>query len=133
MKATNYARKLKALKLETRLEKAVRNAVLDQTAPDEVEGWLNDLMEHGCQCGMVSGLVYYDDTAAFYNRHKDDINTLLSETLESTGFKSAHDVFGNKLQESDPLFLGTHNQNLMAWFAFEETARKLACEIGIEI
>ena len=93
--------------------------------------YLQDVIQHGCVSGMVSGLIYYDDTRRFFVDHKEEINHLLTEILESTGL-SVSELFGNKWDDADPLALDTQNQNLLVWFAYEETARAVLEEQGIE-
>jgi hypothetical protein len=113
------------------LKKQVVSIILSEA--DDVEIYLTDLSNHGCGSGMVSALIYYSATLKFYETHKEGINELLQEALSDFGFKSPFDLFGDKLDSEDPLFLETTNQNLLAWFAFEETARQVAAEIGLEI
>ena len=85
---------------------------------------IDELMSHGCQSGMVSGLIYYTDTTKFFEAHKAEINELLKEVLSSTGLDTA-ELFGDKWDTDDPLCMDTTNQNLLAWFGFEETVRAL--------
>lgn len=68
----------------------------------------NDMV---CINGSVSSLIYYDDTTAFYDRHEEEILELAKEYLF----------------EQSPVELGglKYYKNNMAWFAFEETARKV--------
>jgi len=89
---------------------------------DSIEQAGNDLLEHGCQSGIVSNLIYYTDTCKFYQNHRDEISRLLYEMLESTGL-SIPELFGEKWDKEDPLALEQYNQNSLAWFAFEETVR----------
>ena len=35
-------------------------------------------------------------------------------------------MFGDNYDDSDPMNLDTHNRNLFAWYAYEETARRIA-------
>ena len=83
----------------------------------EAEGWYKDLMQGGCKSGMVGGLIYYKDTHEFYNEYADEIDEILDEIAEETGeeVKPEHD-----------------RRNFYAWLGFEEMARKIAIEIGIE-
>lgn len=83
------------------------------------DGALDDLLEHGCQSGMVSDLIYYCDTVAFYRRHKAEIDGLVKE-LGGSPSKLFRDW-----DSTDPFADDTHNQNLLAWFGFEETARRI--------
>ena len=85
---------------------------------------IDELMAHGCQSGMVSGLIYYTDTTKFFEEHKGEINELLKELLSSTG-GSAEEIFSGKWDNNDPLCMDKYNQNFLAWFGFEETVRAL--------
>jgi len=98
-------------------------AVVAQEALDTVsecypiKSWFNDLLSHGCICGMISSLIYYQDTAAFFDKYYEDIIWLKTEYEESTGLsmKIPHQV-----------------KNHLAWFAFEETARQMADALGLD-
>ncbi|MDE6473647.1 MAG: hypothetical protein K2L70_00910 [Clostridia bacterium] len=84
-----------------------------------------DILYHGCVSGIVSELIYYSDTLKFYKKYKDEINSLLSEQMQSMGCFSLKDIFGKNFDDEDPLIIDTHNQNLMAWYGFEETLRNI--------
>ena len=116
---------------ETDLEKAVQRICNDYAEDyyDGVVGFLKDL-QYGCASGIVAELVYYSDTVKFYKKHQDEIEETLAEMLENTGL-SINELF-QEWEASDPLGNGEVNQNYLAWFAFEETARKLADNNGIE-
>ena len=85
---------------------------------------IDELMTHGCQSGTVSGLIYYADTTKFFEDHKGEINELLKDTLWSAGLTCV-ELFGDKWNSDDPLCMDTNNQNLLAWFGFEESVRAL--------
>lgn len=125
---------LRDLRAKDQLEKTVKG-MLEEYAEDydgNLEEFLNDLFHGGCQSGLISELIYYKDTTSFYQRHKKEIGRLLADTLEETGFKSPSELFGDKWNTEDPLAQEDMNQNLLTWFAFEETARKLAYRIGYQ-
>ena len=119
--------------------------LVEKTLKDEVQEWLEDvavdydnydkkqplkeLAEHGCQSGIVGGLIYYADTAAFYKKHRGEINEMLKEAMDGTGLNIG-ELFGDKWDKEDPLALENSNQNLLAWFGFEETARELLADIA---
>ena len=121
---------------KTKLEKAVQ-AEINRHAQDYADtgakGFLKDLIQGGCRSGMVGSLVYYKDTIPFYKKHKAEITAMLKETLSDTGIKSPAELFGDKWDTEDIFAEETTNQNLLAWFGFEETARKIASDNGIEI
>ncbi|MCT7596127.1 DUF7222 domain-containing protein [Aliarcobacter butzleri] len=126
--------KIKNYKVETGLEKEVKKIILNNVNKDYIESFFNDLLQYGCVSGMVSELVYYSDTLKFFKKHKEDINDLLKETLANHG-RNANpaDIFGEKFDSEDVLCLDTNNQNLLTWFAFEETSRIIANNLGMEI
>ena len=108
------------------LEKFVSNWI-NEKAEDydgDVGGVLRDLFYGGCQSGYVGELVYYTDTVAFYREHQRDIDRLLYELCEECDLTPAG-LFGDNWDSEDPLARDTMNQNLLAWFGFEETARRL--------
>ena len=84
-----------------------------------------DVLNYGCQSGVVGELIYYSDTLRFYKNHKEEINSLLYETMQSYGTYSPKDIFGKKWDDEDPLIMDYTNQNLLAWFGFEETLRNI--------
>lgn len=83
---------------------------------DNPKDFFEELTQYGCISGMVSSLIYYCDTHAFYEEHYDEIEELRSEY---------EDNFGEPLKIKDDL------KNFLAWFAFEETAYRLSLEFGI--
>lgn len=95
-------------------------------------GVLKDLFYGGCQSGMVSHLIYTRDTVKFFQTHRREISELLKEMMESVGCDGPKGLFGDKWEDTDPLAQEDPNRNLLAWFGFEETARKLADKNGIE-
>lgn len=119
----------------TKLEKAVaqwanaRGADYDNGA----QGAIKDLLYGGCQSGIVGQLIYYTDTLKFYHKHGDEIAHMLAEQMNDTGSSGPAAIFGDKWDNEDPLAKDTQNRNLLAWFGFEETARKIADRLGWEV
>lgn len=121
-------RKLKS-ESDNKLTKHVCSYVINKWHDyDDKVNIFKDVLYMGCVSGIVSELVYYSDTLKFYRKYRDEINSLLSETMRSIGCFSFKDVFGNNFDDEDPLIIDTHNQNLMAWFGFEETLRNIGYE-----
>jgi hypothetical protein len=96
------------------LKAAVAREALDY---DTVTGFFNDLLQYGCQSGMIGSLIYYNDTRKFYDTHYDEIEELRCEFEE---------MLGEALKPQGDL------KNWYAWFGFEETARQLANGLGID-
>lgn len=90
---------------------------------DDKTNIFKDVLYHGCQSGIVGALIWYSQTTAFYKKYREQINELLSETMIGTGIYNLSDLFGERWDSEDPLATDTYNQNLLAWFGFEETLR----------
>lgn len=95
---------------------------------DNKEYIFTDVLHHGCQSGVVGFLIYYSDTVEFYNTYEKEINDLMYNVMEETGIYSPSELFGEKWDKEDPLALDVYNKNLLAWFGFEETLRKIGYE-----
>lgn len=119
----------------TKLEKYVQTSCNSRAADYDngVKGFLDDLFYGGCQSGIIDELIYYSDTVKFYKQYKSEINAMLKDTLDECGFTSPVELFGCKWDTDDIFAEEQHNQNLLAWFGFEETARMLADRNGIEV
>ncbi len=76
-----------------------------------------DLLQYGCQSGMICSLIYDSDTHKFFDAHYHEIEEIRDELEQS---------FGEALQPKGDL------KNWYAWLGFEETARQLADELGID-
>lgn len=108
---------------DNELKKYVAEYMLDEldeyngTQKQQAQSWYNDLMRGGCQSGMIRSLIYYHDTHEFYDKFYDDIEELRLEIEQS---------IGESLKPEGDL------KNWYAWLGFEETARKIADELGLE-
>ena len=98
-------------------------AYCKDTLPECIFARLDDI-GRGLVNGAVNRLIYYEDTTAFYQKYKTEINQLLYELLDGTGL-SISELFGDNWDNADPLAIETQNQNLLAWFAYEEIASRL--------
>ena len=101
--------------------------ILKNKAKDynNLQDLFNDILNNGLQSGIISELIYYKDTLAFYKKYQNEIVGLLKEAMYSSGIDSPEGLFGNKWDKNDPFAQGTNNKNLLTWFAFEETTRQL--------
>ena len=87
-----------------------------------------DVMSGGCKSGVCRDLVFYEQTKRFYENYKHEIN----ELIYKSDYDNLADLFGSDWDQYDPLALEENNQNLLAWFGFEETITNIAYEFGIE-
>lgn len=111
------------------LTKRVCNYVINHWSDyDDKKHIFTDVLHHGCQSGIVGELVWYSDTVAFYKQYRKEINELLYEVMDGTGIYNLPELFGKNWDKEDPLAADTYNQNLLAWFGFEETLRNIGCQ-----
>lgn len=119
---------LEDLKGYNRLTNYVIDYYIDESAdydsPDDLLRSMEDLQKYGCVSGMIGDLIYYDDTIRFFEEYKEEINDILSNIIDGTGY-SMEELFGDKFDKDDPLVIDYSNKNLLAWFGFEETASNL--------
>ena len=98
--------------------------ILEGMAVDSsLETVVEEVIEHGCVTGIVPSLIYYYQTEAFFNKHKNAINELaheLSEDLYDNPFEIYHNLNGGC------------SKNNMAWFGFEEVTRIIASELEMD-
>jgi len=116
-----------------KLEKKVINVLLDKGIAGEIESYIKDLMYGGCESGMEGSLIYYSDTVSFYKKYQKEIKAILRESLSETGYTSPKELFGDKWDDEDIFAEDTLNQNLLAWFGFEETVKKIAYQLEMDI
>jgi len=96
---------------------------------DNLEQVFNDL-RNGLSSGIVEELIYYSDTIKWYKKYNKEIIKMLKNTIDEQGVQSPAQVFGKNWDSEDFLIKETNNQNLLAWFSFEETAFNLQNELG---
>lgn len=114
---------------ETELERAVARIAGER----ESEDFIHDVLSGGCISGTVGELIYTGDCVAFYRKHKKDIQKLVTELMSDCGEVSMKGLFGDKFDSEDPFCEGDENQNLLAWFGFEEALKTLADRIELDI
>ena len=83
---------------------------------------IKDIATHGCS-GGVSGLTYYTETIAFYDKHKKEIWDMLYDLSEDSGFSIPFlisDFKGARDVSDEDTF-----KNLLVWWAVETKAREI--------
>ena len=100
------------------LKKEVAGILVDMLDTDinneEVLDTIEDIINHGCQSGIVPALVDYSDTEAFFDRHVDEIFDLYNEA------KAEYDEMDIEL-----------SRNNLAWFGFETMAQNILYELEL--
>ena len=112
--------------LENTMEGTLKHEVVE-IIMDQVDGLDNneilpaveEIVTYGCQSGVVTALITYNDTEAFFDRHANEIFELVEEAKEE-GIINLNEFILCK--------------NDLAWFAFEmiaqEIYQELACALG---
>lgn len=102
----------------------------------EAKSYAEDAANHGADAGFP-GFTYYSDTVAFFKRNRSAIMELLEEMAGSMGMGTSSLLAGFRCLkglEADPMTILAHGArheeytqvaNALAWFALEETGRKL--------
>lgn len=113
---TNEQKALQLIKDET-IEGTIKYEVIEWIESriedyDNIEDIFNDLFTGGCQSGIVTDLIYYDDTLDFYNKYEHEIKIFLEEYLEIEdvetleGIQSLVKVFPDLEDEDTRIFDG---------------------------
>lgn len=98
----------------------MRRFVLDDILNEEEPlAYIQDVLSHGCQSGIVSGLIYYKDTHNFFDKYYGEIQDCIIDLQEMIG-------------EPIDLLKSGDIKNHCAWLAYEETVRTIAGEIEME-
>lgn len=119
------------IKLENAYDEIEQKGLLDEVIDEvfdylpEIDDVKNHLENLNCVGGGVEKLVWYSDTIPFYEKYKDEINDLLANDFLNIGTRDMAQLFGDKWNEYDPLVLADTNKNLLAWYGYEEIARRL--------
>jgi hypothetical protein len=100
---------------------------------DSLRSLINDVLRNGLQSGIINDLIYYTDTKAWFKKYKPEIMKLLREVMFNYGSNNPSDIFGKNWDSEDPFAQDTINQNLLAWFSFEEISRELADSLGYDL
>ena len=122
---------MKTTLTDSRLRKQLQNIIEEQyprniktevaeeaLSCDDIQRFFEDVLHHGCRCGMICSLIYYSDTHNFFDAYYDEIEELREEWEYSVG---------------EPVKIEGDLKNCLAWFAFEETAYQMANDLGLEI
>jgi hypothetical protein len=113
----------------TQLNSNVYRIILNHADNDtELKTWLEDLLKGGCKSGMVSELIYYDDTVKFFDDNEDDIIDLCTELTEEQGHTNLLSFLASLNGASN---VGDFRQlkNLLSWLAFEEISHRIYGEL----
>jgi len=102
-------------------QQVIQDALDYSDEPEDQLAYIEDVQQHGCSSGIVSGLIYYSDTAKFYENHNDEIWDIVNESADSRGYSVPEFIANLNGDFSDDATF----KNLLVWFAYEETAYQI--------
>lgn len=95
---------------------------------ERITSRLNEI-SHGLSRGVVSSMIYCTDTVRFFKRYRKYIGEMLMELQQDAGKSWVNLINGFDM---DDLFVrDVHNQNLLAWAAYEMVASRIREELTI--
>ncbi len=98
------------------IESAVAQTAFEYLEDDDIYNFFQNLLQYGCISGMISELVYYCDTHAFYDAHYAHIEEVRRAYEHETG---------------TPIHTKNDYKNHRAWFAYEYVAYQMAQKLGV--
>lgn len=116
--------------MKTELEKEVKAIMLSEADNYEhLEDYMTTILCEGNVNGMREKYIHED----FFNNHKSDIFELINVSLDLYGFNTREDMFAGLWDLEDQWLRQQNNQNLLAWFCFEEIVREIGISWDLDI
>ena len=103
--------------MEGTLKHEVAEIIMDQVDGldnNKMFSAVEEIIAQGCQSGVVSALITYSDTEAFFDKHANEIFELI-EDAKQEGIIDMNNFILNK--------------NNLSWFAFETIAQEIYHEM----
>ena len=94
----------------------VVNDLLNFDNDEEIKDYISDVLQYGCQSGIVTSLIYTKDTRDFDKTYFDECLEILDNVIQEIG---------------KPAF--TIDSNSIAWLGYEETLKNLVMELDLDI
>ena len=91
------------------------------------EGQIAEVVLHGCAGGVVSELIYYADSCAFYEKYKEEIWQRLWDSWSDFGGDSVLHFIAT-FNGADDVGSDDQFRNLLAWWACEDVCREVIAE-----
>ena len=100
--------------MEGTLKHDVVEMILDQIDNyEDISSYMNQIIDYGCQTGIVTSLITYKDTEDFFDRHSNEIFDLMNEKRDD-GWDLNNIEF---------------NKNNLAWWSFEVMTSNILYEL----
>ena len=91
------------------------------------EGQVAEVVLHGCSGGVVSELIYYADSCAFYEKYKEEIWQRLWDSWSDLGGDSVLHFIAT-FNGADDVGSDDQFRNLLAWWSCEDVCREVLAD-----
>jgi len=104
-----------------------QNSIKDWILNNLEEGQVAEVVLQGCAGGVVSELIYYADSCAFYEKYKEEIWQRLWDSWSDFGGDSVLHFIATFNGAAD---VGSDDQfrNLLSWWACEDVCREIIAD-----
>ena len=103
------------------------NSIKDWILNNLDEGQVAEVVLHGCAGGVVSELIYYADSCAFYKKYKEEIWQRLWDSWSDFGGDSVLHFIAT-FNGADDVGSDDQFRNLLAWWACEDVCREVIAD-----
>jgi hypothetical protein len=103
------------------------NSIKDWILNNLDEGQVAEVVLHGCSGGVVSELIYYADSCAFYEKYKEEIWQRLWDSWSDFGGDSVLHFIAT-FNGADDVGSDDQFRNLLAWWSCEDVCREVIAE-----
>ena len=103
------------------------NSIKDWILNNLDEGQVAEVVLHGCSGGVVSELIYYADSCAFYEKYKEEIWQRLWDSWSDFGGDSVLHFIAT-FNGADDVGSDDQFRNLLSWWACEDVCREVIAE-----
>ena len=104
-----------------------QDSIKDWVTNNLEEGQVAEVVLHGCSGGVVSELIYYADSCAFYEKYKEEIWQRLWDSWSDLGGESPLHLIAT-FNGADGVGSDDQFRNLLAWWACEEVCREIMAD-----
>ena len=105
-------------------QSSIKEWLLDTQERSTIE----DAVQHGCQGGTISELIYYVDTEAFYEKYKEEIWQRLYDSAQDLDEHQNCLHFVSTFNGGCDVASDLQFKNLLAWNAAEDVCKEICMD-----
>lgn len=104
----------------SRVEKRVINSLLATgLSTEELKNHIKDIFNYGCVSGIVSDLIYYEDTVKFFNCYRKEILSMLKDDNKMINYFNGEYWL-------DHSRYNIYEKNDLTWFIYESVVTRIS-------